>query len=50
MGDPLRAGEVVLSGALGAMVAVAPGDHVRAELSVLGSVEVTFAERENHSG
>ena len=50
LGDPLRAGEVVLSGALGPMVAVAPGDHVRAELSVLGSVEVTFAEQENHSG
>jgi 2-keto-4-pentenoate hydratase len=50
MGDPLRAGEVVLSGALGPMVAVAPGDRVRAELSTLGSVEVAFAEEESEAG
>jgi 2-keto-4-pentenoate hydratase len=40
---PLRAGELVLSGALGAMVTVAPGDTVVAELSTLGRVSVTFA-------
>jgi 2-keto-4-pentenoate hydratase len=40
---PLRAGEIVLSGALGAMVSVGPGDNVVAELSTLGGVSVSFA-------
>jgi len=40
---PLRAGELVLSGALGAMVTVTAGDSVVAELSTLGRVSVTFA-------
>jgi 2-keto-4-pentenoate hydratase len=40
---PLRAGEVVLSGALAAMVAVVAGDTVVAELSTLGRVSVSFA-------
>ena len=42
-GSPLRAGDVVLSGALGPMVAVEPGCTVRAELSCLGNVSATFA-------
>jgi 2-keto-4-pentenoate hydratase len=46
MGMPLRAGELVLSGALGPMVAVSIGDHVSAALSVLGPVEVSFARAE----
>lgn len=33
LGEPLRAGQVVLSGALGPMVPVRPGTEVRAELS-----------------
>jgi 2-keto-4-pentenoate hydratase len=41
-GDPLRAGELVLSGALGPMAPVEPGDRVRVEISGLGSVAVTF--------
>lgn len=41
-GDPLRAGELVLSGALGPMVAVRPGDAVRAEITGLGPVSVSF--------
>jgi 2-keto-4-pentenoate hydratase len=41
-GDPLRAGDVVLSGALGPMVRVDQAMHVRADLTGLGSVEATF--------
>lgn len=40
LGRPLRAGEVVLSGALGPMVPVAPGDLFEAELTTLGTVSV----------
>jgi 2-keto-4-pentenoate hydratase len=42
-GSPLRAGDVVLSGALGPMVAVEPGSQVTAALSTLGSVSATFS-------
>ncbi|WP_413098281.1 2-keto-4-pentenoate hydratase [Streptomyces sp. Inha503] len=41
-GDPLRAGQVVLSGALGPLVPVGPGAVVHAEISALGSVSATF--------
>ncbi|WP_433622681.1 2-keto-4-pentenoate hydratase [Nocardia sp. CA-120079] len=47
-GDPLRAGEIVLSGALGPMVALRPGARVRSELfsgtQALGSVDFTLEE------
>lgn len=46
VGDPLRAGQVVLSGALGPMVAVTAGDAVSATISTLGSVSVTFGDEE----
>jgi 2-keto-4-pentenoate hydratase len=46
LGDPLRSGQVVLSGALGPMVPALPGDVVRAEISGLGTVAVTFANKE----
>jgi len=45
LGSPLRAGDVVLSGALGPMVAVEPGSQVIAELSTLGRVTATFSTR-----
>jgi 2-keto-4-pentenoate hydratase len=45
-GNPLRAGDVVLSGALGPVVAVRPGAAYQARISGLGSVRVGFAARE----
>lgn len=45
-GDPLRAGQVVLSGALGPMAPVVAGNAVRAEISRLGSVSVNFTGKE----
>jgi 2-keto-4-pentenoate hydratase len=52
VGTPLSAGDVVLSGALGPMIPVAPGAQVRAEISGLGSVEATFTDgnSEGHRG
>jgi 2-keto-4-pentenoate hydratase len=44
LGAPLLAGDVILSGALGAMVTAEPGTEITAELSTLGRVSVTFSE------
>jgi 2-keto-4-pentenoate hydratase len=49
VGAPLKAGEIVLSGALGPMVDVRPGTAVRAEITQLGRVEAVFATLEGDS-
>lgn len=46
LGRPLRAGEVVLSGALGPMVPIAGGERFVAETTGLGTVSITFAQRD----
>jgi 2-keto-4-pentenoate hydratase len=43
MGEPLRAGDLVMSGALGSMVKAEPGDVFEARIQGLGSVRVGFA-------
>ena len=45
LGAPLRAGEVVLSGALGPLALFPPGATVEAKISGLGTVTATASER-----
>jgi 2-keto-4-pentenoate hydratase len=41
-GEPLKAGDILLAGALGPMVALNPGDHVRALVGGLGDASFTY--------
>jgi 2-keto-4-pentenoate hydratase len=43
-GQPLLAGQIILSGALGPMAPVAAGDHVTADIAPFGSMTVSFGK------
>lgn len=46
LGEPLRAGQVILSGALGPMKPIDPGAQVQAHITGLGSVSMSLASKE----
>ena len=42
VGNPLQAGELIFSGAVGPMVSISAGDHIVTEIEGLGKVSVSF--------
>jgi 2-keto-4-pentenoate hydratase len=43
-GEPLKAGDILMTGALGPMAAIQPGDQVKASIGGLGSVMFSYGE------
>ncbi len=43
VGRPLKAGDVIMTGALGPMVPIAPGDFLQTHIGGLGTVRTAFA-------
>ena len=48
-GEPLRAGALILTGALGPMTKLAPGDAVSAEIQGMGRVTVQLSANKEHA-
>ena len=44
LGAGLKAGDIILTGALGPMATLAPGDVVKAEVGGLGAVSFTYED------
>ncbi|MCP5379863.1 MAG: fumarylacetoacetate hydrolase family protein [Novosphingobium sp.] len=44
-GEPLKAGDILLAGAVGPMVALKPGDKVRTEIDGIGTCSFTYGDK-----